>query len=331
MSLDEAEKRRVGGSDVAAIVGVSPYGSAYSVWERIVNGVERGDSPALSRGRRLEPVVLDWYVEQTGFPSRPVNKAEVYDPRRQHVRASFDARVMAPRGYRVVEAKTAGADEAHRWGDEGTDAIPLEYLCQAQHYLGFGREVGVIEDDVCDVPALIAGDFRMYVVAFDAEVYGELREAVDRFWVDHVVTKRPPDVTALPNDLEALKRRFPRETSADRLDFSTLPPASQVVLEEYLHAYAEESVATDRRALWEARAKMVVGGAPGVRGLPEETGHHRLDWAAHESGKTAWKKVAEVLAREHGVSPAALKALAAKHTGEAARPFQPRPITKGRK
>jgi hypothetical protein len=305
--------KKVGGSDVAQIVGLSPYGSAYAVWERIMHGGERADTPALSRGRRLEPVVLDWYAEQTG--RRLVRGVGLRDKTRPHLRGS-------------VEAKTAGASETHRWGDDGTDAIPSEYLCQTIWYLGFGRDVRVVGDEVADVPALIAGDFRMYVVRFDADVYGELRDRVERFWVDHVLTGRPPDVTSLPNDVEAIKRRFPRHETSEHLDFGALPPESQVVLEEYLRAYAEQAEATDRLALWETKAKLLVGNAPGVKWLPRETGVYRIDWEAHEKGKTAWKKVAEELAKQHGVNPAALKALAEKHAGEAARPFTPRAITK---
>lgn len=323
MSLSDAEKRLVGGSDVAAIVGISPYGSAFSVWDRIVNGTEREDTPALSRGRRLEPVVLDWYAERTGrVLQRDVRLAE------GHRRASFDAIGRAAKhACRVVEAKTSGANDANAWGEDGTDQIPVAYLAQAQWYSGMGIETGLITEDVVDVPALIAGDFRLYHVAFDAEVYGELRERVDRFWVDHVLTKTPPEPTALPNDVESIRRRFRRHEGETPLDFAALPPETQVVLEEYLRAYAEESSASERRELWEARAKLALGSAPGVRGLPEALGYGRLDWRA-QAGKPAWKKVAEGLAKRLNLTPAQLSALAAENAGEGSRPFVPRPITR---
>lgn len=320
MALSDAEKRLVGGSDVAAIVGISPYGSAFSVWDRIVNGTERDDTPAMSRGRRLEPVVLDWYAEQTG---RALIREVRWKTGVPHLRASLDAVACAHAEDwdRVVDAKTAGANEAHRYGEEGTDQIPQEYLCQFQFYMGLtGRPQ-------TDVPALVAGDFRLYHVAYDADVYVALREAVDRFWVDHVLTKRPPDPTTLPNDTEAIRRRFRQHEGETPMDFAALPPETQVTLEEYLRAYAEESAASDRRALWEARAKLALGSAPGVRGLPEALGFHRLDWKAR-AGKAAWKKVAEELAKRLDLTPAQLAALAAENTGEGSRPFMPRPITK---
>lgn len=330
MSLSDAEKRMVGGSDVAAIVGISPYGSAFSVWDRIVNGTEREDRPAMSRGRRLEPVVLDWYAERTGHlvDRGPDGRGVKWPTPTPYLRASLDAvawSIAPPRNKHawdvVVDAKTAGANEAHRYGEDGTDQIPQEYLCQFQFYMGLTGRLQT------DVPALVAGDFRLYHVAYDADVYVALREAVDRFWVDHVLTKRPPDPTTLPNDTEAIRRRFRQHDGETPLDFAALPPETQVTLEEYLRSYAEEAAASERRALWEARAKLVLGGAPGVRGLPEALGFHRLDWRA-QAGKTAWKKVAEELAKRLSLTPAQLSALAAENTGESSRPFTPRPITK---
>lgn len=329
MALSEDDKRRIGGSDVAAIVGVSPHAGPLSVYMRIVEGVEREDTPALSRGRRLEPVVLDWYAETTG---RELVRAPALCPKRQHHRASLDGISRERRGnlWRVVEAKTAGARDADRWGDDGTDSIPAEYLCQTQYYMGVGHDLGSAEDDVCDVPALIAGDFRLYRVAYDEETYDLLVEAVDRFWVDHVLPKRPPEPTALPNDAEAIRRRFRRHEGEQPLDFAALPPEAKVTLEEYLRAYAEEAAAAERLVLWESRAKMVVGGAPGVAGLPADLGMHRIDWRA-QKGKPAWKAAAEKMAKQFGVSETQLSALAAENTGEGARPFQPRPVTKGKR
>jgi putative phage-type endonuclease len=336
MSLSPEDMKKVGGSDVAAIAGVNPYASAYAVWERIVHGVDGGASAYADRGRRLEPVVLQWYADTTG---RRTQKGIIMrDGGRPHLRASIDAVSWGPGPSddvaRVVEAKTAGASVAHLWGDDGTDAIPAQYLAQTQWYMGHGRRTGFAEDDRADVPALVAGDFRLYVVHFDAEAYGLLSEAVDRFWVDHVLTGRPPDVTALPNDLEAIKRRFPRHETSEHLDFNSLPPDGQALLAEYLRAHAEQAAATDRLALWETRAKLLVGAAPGVNGLPEESGWKRIDWRQNKPGTaTDWKAVLAALDDEDPAFAARMRALVKQHTKatEGNRPFAPRAISKGKR
>lgn len=319
MSLTPEDMGRLGGSDVAAICGLSPYAGPLSVYMRVVHGATQPDNVYTSRGRRLEPVVLDWYREETGHAPAPVLEP-IRDPRRPHLRMSLDARFRAGGTLRPVEAKTANGEQARHWGEPGTDAIPAWYLTQAAFYLGFGREVGAIDDDVCDVPALVAGDFRLYRVTHDAELYAELMERVDRFWVDHVLAKVPPMDSPLPRDLESVSWAF-RRSAGDAVDFSALPPETQVTLEEYLRSYEEESSASERRALWEARAKLALGDAPGVRGLPEAFGFTSLSWR-EQAGKTAWKRVAEALAKKHGLE-AQLLALASENTGEGSRPFTP--------
>jgi len=322
MSLSPEDAKKIGGSDVAAIVGVSPYAGPLSVWCRIVHGADSPDNAHTGRGRRLEPVVLDWYRETTGHLVE--EGVRLRDPRRPYVRGSLDAIASnGPWNPRVVEVKTANASQMGYWGDEGTDAIPPWYLAQVHFYLGFGRETGVVSDDVADVPALIAGDFRLYHVRHDAEVYAALSEAVDRFWVDHVLPRRPPEPTPLPRDLESVSRAF-RRSEGGAVDFASLPPETQVVLEEYLRAWEEESAAADRRALWEARTKLALGSVPAVRGLP--LGFSSLSWG-EQGGKTQWKRVAEALAKNHGLEKQ-LRALVAENTGEASRPFTPRKTRK---
>lgn len=331
MSLSPEDMKRVGGSDVAAIVGVSPYAGPLSVYLRIVEGVEREGGAHTDRGNRLEEPVLGWYEETTG--RKVVRKVSMRDNRRPHLRASPDALSWGGEDQgspaRPVEVKTANLAQAPRWGEEGTDAIPPEYLCQAHWYLGLGRDVRGDVDNVCDVPALIAGDFRLYSVAHCAETYGLLSEAVDRFWVDHVLARRPPEPTTLSNDLEAVQRRFRRHDGDRPLDFAALPPEAQVTLEEYLRAYAEESTAAERLALWEVRAKMALGAAPGVAGLPPELGFTRLDWKKNRDGTaTDWKQVAEAM-RDGVPFGAAVEQYTT--TREGSRPFTPRAIAKGKR
>lgn len=59
----------IGGSDVAALFGKSPFASAHDVYMRIT-GLESGeitDNPRMDAGVRLEPTIRQWYEDQTGF------------------------------------------------------------------------------------------------------------------------------------------------------------------------------------------------------------------------------------------------------------------------
>jgi putative phage-type endonuclease len=324
MSLDASQLavRRTGitGTDMPAILGLSSFRTALDVWlDKCgkVPPVETTDD--MERGTYLEDGARRWYAHRTGALRVDV-PGTVVSRRNPLIIATPDGVAHFRDGERALEIKMPST--AHGWGEPGTDAIPEWYLPQV------AWQLAALDMQQADVFAVLDGKPRLYHVTRDAELEGLLVEHAERFWRDHVQTGRPPEVTA--RDAAAVTRWRRRHEGEELLDFGTLKPEVQAALEEYLRAYAEESAAAERLALWEARAKVALGTAPGVKDLPEELGFHRLDWRA-QKGKPAWKAVAETLAKQHGVSPERLSRLVAENTGEGARPFTPRPITKGKR
>ena len=61
-------KRRgfLGASDVAAVLGVSPWAGPLDVYLDKIHAVEMQESRAMRRGHAMEPVIADWYAEETG-------------------------------------------------------------------------------------------------------------------------------------------------------------------------------------------------------------------------------------------------------------------------
>lgn len=124
--------RTIGGSDVAAIVGVAPPGwrTARDVWLRIVTGsAPDADAPHLEFGRRLEPAVLDWYLDRLGLPRRAARRGVVLsgsDVGAPECHGQPDAVVQYRRRVWIVEVKTTAV---------GWSGVPAYYLTQALHYL----------------------------------------------------------------------------------------------------------------------------------------------------------------------------------------------------
>lgn len=318
MSLSDAEKRQIGGSDVAAICGVSHYAGPLSVYLRVVEGVERADGVHLSRGRHLEPAVRAMYREATG--AEVVPDVRLSGLRKPWMRASIDGTATLRERTRVLEVKTANANEAHRWGEEGTDEVPEEYLLQVAWYCGHGLAVGAVDEPLADVAALVAGDLRVYTLPHDSELFGVVTERVERFWVDHVEARKPPEPTVLPNDVEAIRNAYRRHTRDDYARFDSLPVEAQVALEEYARAWMDERAAGEKLALWEQRVRLALAGAPGVEGLPEFTGMKRLDWRVEKSGRLQWAKALAEIQQRHPEVADIIK----KHMGEPNRPLVPR-------
>lgn len=189
LSPTQQKRRRkgIGGSDAGAIMGVSPWKSPVDVYLDKLGLTESSpDNKATHWGRKLERIVAKEYAERTGYKlskPRPVKHAE-----RPWMMASLDNMATTPNDEnRLVEVKTANQYMTDKWGDEGTDDVPEEYLLQCVHYMVV---TGVF---VVDIPVLIGGqDFRIYTVEYEKELADMLIKRESEFWHNHVLKKIPP-------------------------------------------------------------------------------------------------------------------------------------------
>ena len=156
----EERRKGIGGSDVAAIMGLSPWKTAYQVYQEKRKEVEDWSGNDLTDwGKRMEPAIRQWYSDKTGRDVRLPDKI-MYHPQHPFMLASLDG--FTDDG-RVVEIKTAR--NGKEWGEPGTNQIPDYYAVQVHHYMtitGF---------QVADIPVSIAGGSpSLYVVEADKEI-----------------------------------------------------------------------------------------------------------------------------------------------------------------
>lgn len=308
--MSPEDMKKVGGSDVAALAEVSPYASAFSVYQRIVHGVMTPESEAMARGTRLESAVIAWCADET---ERRVRRSVSLECRQPWQRASVDALSWGKEASRrVVEAKTSGRWLTAGWGTPGTDEVPLHYLAQVQWYMGHGLRSGQVHERVADLP-LLREDFALYSVPYDEDVFLELEDRAARFWRDHVVPQKPPEVTALPQDLETLKRRFPKST-ANALDLRALSYEQVSVLDDHRNAVRERKLAESIEVDAEARVKMLLGEHEGVTGFADGS---RLTWKQDKpSLVTDWEAVARAVASRELELTAAIEVFTTTREGK---------------
>lgn len=205
LSDAQHELRRTGvcASEVAALVGLSPYSTPLDIWRYKVEGLRLEENPAMRRGRLLEPAVAQWYAETTGATLR--SPGTLAHPMFSRALATPDRIATLPDGEeRLLEIKTASWFQREDWGEEGTDEIPQHYVCQVQWTMF------VTEKQTCDVAVLIGGeDFRRYRVERDEELIQLLFIEANRFWVEHVEPKEPPAVDGSKAASEWLASRYP--------------------------------------------------------------------------------------------------------------------------
>lgn len=181
----QKRKTGIGGSDAAAVLGMSKYKTPLDVYaEKVGDALELEDNGPMLWGRLLEPVIRQRYADETG-------RAVAVPPDiLRHASRPF--MIATPDGItddgRLLEIKTSRT--ADGWGTPGTDEIPTAYLLQVQHYLA------VTALPVADVAALIGGsDYRLYYVEADAELQAMLVDAEAEFWARVERREPPPPVT----------------------------------------------------------------------------------------------------------------------------------------
>ncbi len=192
---DEFLKRRrsgLGGSDVGAIMGVDQYKDGLDVYLDKVDPGPDLDTPAMARGRYLEPVVSKLYEVTTGRRLQ-VGKFR-RDQKSKYLIGSPD-RVIKPTGRKpyaadvsspgILEIKTANRFVLKKMKEQG---LPKNYILQLQHYMGLcGTSWGAFAV-LCPDP----WEFLTFTVEFDQELYDRVGEVLQRFWQDHVMEGVPP-------------------------------------------------------------------------------------------------------------------------------------------
>lgn len=189
----------IGGSDIGAILGVSPYRGPVDVWLDKVQrdeGTQREkkqDAGALPMrlGSYLEPFVVREYEALTGNTTRQ-HAATLRHPEHPELFGHVDrlATQTCPTQGTVdvvLECKTCSAFRAHEWGPAWSDQVPPEYLTQCLWYLG------LTQCSEAHLAVLLGNtDLRVYRIQRDEGLQRHMFEAAHRFWVEHVLAKVPP-------------------------------------------------------------------------------------------------------------------------------------------
>lgn len=280
----------IGGSDVAALLGLSPHRTALELWADLMGRPQaRGDEPLHLRfGRHAEPFVADEYERRSGlvavahpdplfhrlhgFMFGHVDRLVVG---RHDEPAVVDGRVTAAG---LLECKTASAFNRAAWGEDGSNLVPPHYLAQCAWYMA------VTGCAWADLAVLIGNsELRVHRIERDAELEGLLVERATRFWHDHVLGHRPPAPTT-PEDNQLL---FPRSQPGTSVQAG---PEVLALLESYRDRCEEsERIKIECEEL-RARVQAHMGEAEELRAGPtvlatwrNAKGAERIDTAALEA------------------------------------------------
>ncbi len=213
-------RRGIGGSDAAAILGISPWRTARDLYYDKLNVVKADMDEnwvALEMGHLLEDLVARIFAKKTGLRIFQ-RKVMFQHPLYPWMLADLDYLVELPDGDNaILEIKTTNYNARENWWYNGEEIVPVYYESQGRHYMSvmnldrvyFCCLYGNNEDEV-----IIRHLNRDY--AYESELIA----LEDAFWNDHVQKHQPPDYTE-SGDL--ILQSLQRWKGIDRRD---LPPAA---------------------------------------------------------------------------------------------------------
>jgi putative phage-type endonuclease len=184
-----ARRQGLGGSDVAAVLGLSRWRGPLSVWlDKLGERPDEPPSDAMWVGQRMEPVIRDLVVHH--HPTWRVQRLPwlLRHDRWPVLQATCDYIVRAPDhdGPGVLECKSYGSWARDAFAD---GRLPPDIYCQVQHYLSVtGYRWGVLAAWV---------DQRLILIetAADTEYQEWAAETLTAWWRRHIIGREPPAVT----------------------------------------------------------------------------------------------------------------------------------------
>jgi putative phage-type endonuclease len=213
----EIRKTGIGGSEAAAVLGVSPWKTRLDVYLDKKGLHEEAPDPArelrMALGNETEAAIIRLWGKSQGLEV-DCPGVTVRHERYPFMLASYDGLVVGRR--EGVEAKfIASPEQAMRLGEEGTDQALEEHVVQARQYL----EVSGYErwHLIYGVPRK---GIRAYVVEPHREFTEFLIDEEQSFWRDHVEAGITPAAEASEKGRAALARLFPYHLGPELLPAS---------------------------------------------------------------------------------------------------------------
>lgn len=181
-----ARANGIGGSEIAAVMGLSPHESRFSLWHRkkgLIGPVE--ESEEMYWGKEHEPAICRRFARN--HPELDIQPSPTYAAGGRPWQIANPDRLILDDQWRtveIIEAKTSR--DAEGWGTEGTAEIPVHYRTQCLWYMD------VTGARRCHVAVLIAGsEYREYVVDYDPTDALLQREAAVEFMRTLAANERP--------------------------------------------------------------------------------------------------------------------------------------------
>jgi predicted phage-related endonuclease len=205
--ISEEQKKnrigRIGSSDVPLILGISPYGKKSpakqyrDAYFRVMDLCPKAESSSMRDGNFLEPAILNWAEWKIGRPL--LRDMQIVSEQHDWMIASFDGITDDdPDAPAIVEAKWVENPEFQsHWGRSGNtkhENVPDYVLAQIHHQMLVAGPDYRVAYAAC---LRAVNGFGLYgPLKRDDELIGLIFEAEQKFYTDHILPKRAPELPA---------------------------------------------------------------------------------------------------------------------------------------
>lgn len=232
-------RQGIGGSDVAAIMGVSPFATLRDLYNDKCGNpdvIQTEDNwVAKEVGHRLEDLVAKIFAYKTGYKVFAVRKLFRH-PFHSFMQANVDFFVELPDGsIAILECKTTNYNSKEKWND---GAVPVNYESQCRHYMA------VMNLSCAYIACLYGNNENEFVyrrIDRDEVIEADMIEMEAHFWNEYVLGRiEPPYTESGDLVLESIRRHYGELDPT--VDAVILPTSMAVKLEQYLDLAAQKSL-----------------------------------------------------------------------------------------
>lgn len=197
-------KEGIGGSDVASILGHSPFRTAKDIYKSKIEDVEQITNEAIEFGNAFEPIVFETFKNKYKdfyevLDYKDTMFRNIWNPILQ---ASLDGVLVNKQTLEVgiLEIKTA-QERKSKWYDEyGNKCVPQYYLDQAIHYFNTTNANYIVFYTLINYKnSNIDRDIeflqpRVYYRKDLQDLCNEALEECNKFWNNNVLKRVEPNV-----------------------------------------------------------------------------------------------------------------------------------------
>lgn len=282
----KARSKGIGGSEIAAVMGLDPYSTPFALWERKTGRVvENIDNKFTRAGNYLEDAVAQMFSDAAGLEVYKPETEHFQHPEFPHLLGTPDRFVSMKHGDAVLEIKTTQKRISR---EDITEGNALRWYFQVLWYMGIsGKKTGFIAW-LCN-----GVDFDYIQIDFQPDIFADMVQAGNDFWINHVQANVPPPPLTKEDIMKSINKVLPDaiEGPQDALRYHAQIKENSARIKEL--EQANDELKTAVQLMMGDKSVMTYQGAPLFTWKEAET--TRLDGKKlKEESPEVWQRFAKV-------------------------------------